>query len=123
MTDVAIKRPPEDEEPFDLHRSPPKRQAVETTSDYRQAFVSHGPAEASGSQFYGKTPEELISIIHELQVSHAQQVADLRNQYTVVSQQLDQLKGLLNTHLHSQMTAIQYVQNVSLPRTAVLWLS
>lgn len=113
VADGPIKRQSEDEEPFDTNRSPSKRQVVEATLSKGQASTLQGPSESTEPQLYPKTQGELISVIHEMKASHAQQVADLKGQYAVVSQQLEQLKNLLNTHLTSQMTAIEYVQSVS----------
>lgn len=115
-TDVPIKRPPEDEEPLDaLMTVPSKRQALENPISHAPEPAPRPASTATGNSLGGKSPEELISIIHQMQDVHYQQMAELRSQYAIVSCQLDQLKSLTNNHLTSQILAIQSVQRVCHP--------
>jgi hypothetical protein len=113
--DVRIKRPPEDEDPFDPSRAPPKRQAMQpplANGQNNQFFPS-----SSGSidhQLIGKTPGELITIILSMRSSHEREMSELQNRYEAVSHQLQQLTHVLNGHFASQIAALQSVQQVSL---------
>lgn len=116
IADVPIKRPPEDDESLDgLHRAPPKRQAVERSFSHGPGTASRASSEATDSHLFDMNPDELISTIHQMQATHARQMAELRDQYTIVSRQLEQLRSLANNHLASQVLAIQSVQHVSHP--------
>lgn len=116
VADVPIKRPPEDEEPFDPSRAPPKRQTM-------HAPVANGQntpdlatsSETIDNQLIGKTPGELVTIILSMRSSHEQQLAELQNRYAAVSRQLENLTHTLNGHFASQISALQSVQQVGLP--------
>lgn len=119
VAEVSIKRPPEDDESLDgLHRAPPKRQAVERSLSHGPGTASRASSEATDGHLWDMSPAELIATIHQMQATHAQQVAELRDQYTIVSRQLEQLRTLANNHLTSQILAIQSAQHVSHPRLA-----
>lgn len=117
-----IKRPPEDDESFDLHRTPSKRQALETALDgvveseldpslsLREPSLQFFPDPAHPHK--DKNPEQLIAIICNMQAAHAQQVADLEARYSVVSAQLDQMKKLLNSYFKSQEQGMRSVSRV-----------
>lgn len=118
VTDVPIKRPPEDEEPFDPSRAPPKRQTMETSFANGQSALPIAPSSQSiDHQLVGKSPGELVAVILSMRSSHEQQLAELQNRYTAVSRQLDQLTQTLNGHFGSQISALQSVQQVGLPKT------
>ncbi|KAG6363613.1 hypothetical protein INS49_008714 [Diaporthe citri] len=111
LADVPIKRPPEDDEPFDPSRAPPKRQAMESPVDNGQSAPFIAPSSAATDhQLVGKTPGELITIILTMRSSHEQQLAELQNRYSAVSRQLEQLTQTLNGHFASQISALQSVQ-------------
>lgn len=116
VADVPIKRPPEDEEPFDPSRAPPKRQnmhpAVANGQNTRNPATT---SEAIDHQLIGKTPGELITIILSMRSSHEQQLAELQTRHEAVSRQLDHLTHTLNGHFASQISALQSVQQVGLP--------
>lgn len=115
VADVPIKRPPEDEEPFDPSRAPPKRQFNETPIANGQRAPSMAlPSEATGHELIGKTPGELTTIILSMRSSHEQQLSELQNRYAAVSRQLEQLTQTLNGHFASQISALQSVQQVGL---------
>ncbi|KAK2597773.1 hypothetical protein N8I77_012537 [Diaporthe amygdali] len=121
--DVPIKRPPEDEEPFDPSRAPPKRQTIAIPATNGQSEPSIAPSsEATDHQLMGKTPGELVTIILAMRSSHEQQLAELQNQYSVVSRQLEHLTSSLNGYFASQISALQSVQqkvaSVSTPEQA-----
>lgn len=114
---VYIKPPPADEEPFDAS---PQQQAQEPTviapSEMASSSraLSEATATATEPQFSEKSADDLIAMIHHLQASHAQELADLRDQQAALSNQLDQMKSLLNSHFTSQLGAIHLLQSVSL---------
>lgn len=111
FADVPIKRPPEDEEPFDPSRAPPKRQTMQTPLANGQNGPLNAPSsEAVDHQLIGKTPGELITIILSMRSSHDQQITELQNRYDAVSHQLEQLTRTLNGHFASQIAALQSVQ-------------
>lgn len=122
--DVPIKRPPEDEEPFDPSRAPPKRQtlAIPATNGQSEPSIAHS-SEATDHQLMGKTPGELVTIILAMRSSHEQQLADLQNQYSVVSRQLEHLTSSLNGYFASQISALQSVQQVGLSHVETHWSS
>lgn len=114
---VYVKRLPEDDGPFDLESTPAKRQIIEPGG-----FLSNDMASSTSHALHGaieepqlseKSPEDLVFIIQQMQHSHAQQVAQLRDQYTAVSRQLEQLKALLNSHFTTQLGSIHLLQSVS----------
>lgn len=121
VADVPIKRPPEDEEPFDPSRAPPKRQTMENPVANGQSapFITPSSA-ATDHQLVGKTPGELITIILTMRSSHEQQLAELQNRYAAVSRQLEQLTQTLNGHFASQISALQSVQQVGLSNVGEL---
>lgn len=107
---VPIKRPPDDEEEFDLQNTP-KRQALE---DFHGGLsASRASSEASGYQLLEKSPEDLVALIQEMKASHAREMAEVREQYSIVSRQLEQMRILLNDHFTTQVAAIQKAQKVS----------
>lgn len=119
---ALVKRPPEDDEPFDLYRTPPKRQAVEPSlrdkavpelepSPSLRDQSSQVPSESDQS-LQSKSTEQLIAIIRDMQAAHAHQVADLETRYSFVSTQLDQMKKLLNTYFKSQEQGIHSISRV-----------
>lgn len=115
VADVPIKRPPEDEEPFDPRRAPPKRQTIQPPVANGQSNPFNAPSsEAIDHQLIGKTPGELITIILSMRSSHEQQISELQNRYEAVSRQLEQLTHALNGHFASQIAALQSVQQVGL---------
>lgn len=128
---VPIKRPPEDdeEELYELHMAPNKRQAVEDPAylEYpaypaylandKQPASSRSSSDVTVQGLRDKAPGELVSIILQMQSSHEQVVAELRSRYVIVSRQLDKLTNILNNHFTSQLTAIQSVQQVSLHKS------
>lgn len=121
VSDVPIKRPPEDEEPFDPSRAPPKRQTMENpVANGQSAPFIAPPSAATDHQLFGKTPGELITIILTMRSSHEQQLAELQNRYAAVSRQLEQLTQTLNGHFASQISALQSVQQVGLSSTGRL---
>ncbi|POS72255.1 hypothetical protein DHEL01_v209356 [Diaporthe helianthi] len=111
VADVPIKRPPEDEEPFDPSRAPPKRQTMQPPLANGQNGSFNNPSSgAIDHQLVGKTPGELIRMIQSMRSSHDQQITELQNRYEVVSRQLEQLTHILNGHFASQISALQSVQ-------------
>lgn len=115
VDDVPIKRPPEDDEPFDPSRAPPKRQIMQAPVTNGQSAPSISASnEATDHQLIGKTPGELVTIILSMRSSHEQKLAELHNRYATVSCQLEQLTNILNGHFASQISALQSVQQVGL---------
>lgn len=102
------KRPPEDErEEFDLQSATLKRHAIEGL---------HGEPTFSraSSEISDKSPEELVTVIQEMEATHAREMAEIKNQYANVSYQLEQLMTLLNNHFASHLAVIHDVQKVHL---------
>lgn len=121
---MRIKRPPEDEEPFDTSRAPPKRQTMQPPLANGQNGASDAPPpEAIDHQLVGKTPVELMTIILSMRSAHHQQITELQNRYDAVSRQLEQLTHTLNGHFESQISALQSVQQVGLFRPRSLSLN
>lgn len=113
VADVPIKRPPEDDEPFDPSRAPQKRQTMQPPFANGQNGSFNAPSsEATDNQLVGKTPGELMTIILAMRTAHDQQITELQNRYEAVSRQLDQLTHTLSGHFSSQISALQSIQQV-----------
>ncbi|KAI0477133.1 transcriptional activator of glycolytic enzymes-domain-containing protein [Xylariaceae sp. FL0804] len=57
------------------------------------------PAAVTEDQLQGKTPEQLIATILQIQLQHQQYVAQINSQYENITQQLNELRGsLLASH-------------------------
>lgn len=118
---VFIKRLPEDEEPFDFGRATPDQQSIGSRAPAFDGVALSSPLVSQGPVITPAEPrsqesrriEELMVMIQEMQTSHAHQISELREQYTAVSTQLEQLKSLLNDHFTSQLGSIHLVQSVS----------
>lgn len=110
-TDIPIKRPPADEEPFDLDRAPPKRQAVEDPLSNGRVPTLRASSEATETQLGSMAPEQLISFIHNMQAVHARQIAELKDQHSL---ELEELTSLVYNHVTSQITVLESMQGVSL---------
>lgn len=119
---VYIKGPPTDEEPFDVDSIPPTQEAPEPTaaapSDMASPSrdLSEATATTAEPQLWERSTEDLIAMIQNLQASHAQELAELRDQQAALSNQLNQLKSLLDSHFNSQLGAINSLQSVSVTR-------
>lgn len=120
---VFVKRPPEDDEPFVLYRTPPKRRAVdpvlrnEAEPELEPLLSLRGQSSSQVSPdpdqaLKDKSTEQLIAIVRDMQAAHAQQVADLEARYSFVSTQLDQMKRLLNTYFKAQEQGMRSVSRV-----------
>ncbi|KAH8775452.1 transcriptional activator of glycolytic enzymes-domain-containing protein [Diaporthe sp. PMI_573] len=112
VADVPIKRPPEDEEPFDPSRASPKRQTMQppVAANGQNNPFNNPSTEGMDHRLIGMTPGELITIILSMRSSHEQQVSELQNRYEAASRQLEQLTHTLNGHFASQIAALQSVQ-------------
>lgn len=118
---VYIKRLPEDDESSDSWRATSQQQITGSRLPSSEGMVlssphfSPGPANTpteSQPQF-NRRIEDLMSMIQTMQTSQAHQISELREQYTAVSTQLEQLKSLLNDHFTSQLGSIHLLQSVS----------
>lgn len=117
---TVVKRPPKDDEIFDPEKAAPKRQVTASRnpgSDHTTSMSPHALYEATTMvpqpQLQEKSPADLVIMIQRMQTSHAQQVAELQDQYAAVKNQFDQLKSLFNTHFSSQLESLQLLQSVS----------
>lgn len=115
---VYIKRPPEDEEPSDDDMGPPMTQALGSTANsllHEVAPPSTALSETTTTepQLPEESAQDPMALIQEMQASYAQQLAELRDQQATLTSELDQLKSLLNSHLNSQISAINLLQSVS----------
>ncbi|KAI3398367.1 hypothetical protein diail_9459 [Diaporthe ilicicola] len=118
VADVPIKRPPEDEEPFDPSRAPPKRQTLDNpvTNGQSTASIAHS-SEAIDHELISKTPGELVTIILSMRSSHEQELVRMENQLASVRRQVEQLTHILDDHFASQISATQSVQQ----KVASVW--
>lgn len=117
---VSVKRPLEDDETFDVENVTSKRQAFEVRTpifDSMASLLPYAPYEAAETptepQLQETSVADLMSIIQQMQTSHAQQISELRDQYNSVSAHLEQLKSLFNDHFTSQLDSIHVLQSVS----------
>lgn len=118
---VYIKRLPEDDESSDSWRTTSQQQTIRSglpaldgmglSSPHFSQGPVNTPTESQPQE--NRRIEDLMSMIQNMQTSHAYQISELREQYTAVSTQLEHLKNLLNDHFTSQLGSIHLLQSVS----------
>ena len=110
----AIKREAPDDEPM-IVENPMKRRAVEShdTPQINGAIPSHRPALVTEDQLRGKSSDELVQVVLQLQSSYSEQVADLKGQYATLSSQLNDLKATLAAFFTANLAALQSLSKVS----------
>ncbi|KAI1373158.1 transcriptional activator of glycolytic enzymes-domain-containing protein [Hypoxylon crocopeplum] len=77
------------------------------TQSYLQSQAAMSlPAVVTEEQLLGRTPEQLIATILQIQMQHQQYVAHISAQFDTISQQLNDLRGSLVASHHAAATAL-----------------
>ncbi|KAI1496295.1 transcriptional activator of glycolytic enzymes-domain-containing protein [Biscogniauxia marginata] len=88
------------------HAQPPLQPQPQSQPQVQSQPAMPAPAVITEDQLLGRTPEQLIATILQIQVQHQQYVAHIAAQYENINQQLSELRGSLVASYQSAAAAL-----------------